>query len=1568
MKKRIISMLLTVMMVLSLFSGISVSAYADSTMYGANVVEYTMAQGDFVLRICQRLGLNYYTCKDAIMALNNINDGQWNKLAVGKTLILPASDYDATVISNNLNSARVNAYSAGTAVTGTAVTGTATTGTASTASTSTVNSASNAAANADILAYYLVPYTMSYGETVSGVCNNLGVNFSKFSSFIANVNGISNWKNVRAGDTLIIPTPVCPSVGTTCYAVMAHRLVNKDTAYAITASHGLNYNAVKRLLEALNNKDDLGAIKAGELFLYPQPMMVSMPGTGNPGSTATSTSTTSVTDGNGTTTTTTTTTSKLYKLSSGMSSSDGTMLFYVNNTVVTAAPAGATVTVVTETNSGKAIESLTVKHANGLADLRLSGDSFIMPSCDVRVDASIKSGHDIKIISNYSGKASASVGGVSVLSAVKGAAVVIRSTDPNYEIQNVTAYYNKSISATNKTAISVSASNAFLMPDAVAFVEVTLKPVSTYAFYVSTVDAAGNVSEQSGSFYLQVNGNAVTRAAKGALVTVVTKANEGYEPTALSVTNHATGAAVNVFSNTFTMPGFDVDVVVTFGSKGNNIVILPAVGNKVVAQVGGNVVTEANTGATVTLAVDTTDPDYDSAYVVTGYDIVRNSDGLKVTMSGTNTFVMPKGGVTITPIFRGGAHTITSQFYLNSASAPAGYQNCSFTATINRNNQAFTGEFKANGQTSNDATRELRQLNSNVFYGDYIDLRSACGEGMAFARYEITDASGNVIPALEEANSQANLNGYFQMPDQDIVIHAYFERGTVAIGQYAVIRGAGDVNYRVGANSAAACMPGDTVVLTPRAAFGYRWTGTLTNYADKLIVTRKDNGAIVTLTPIANADGTFSYSFVMPAEGVYIQVAFDAAPFTITMRCVDEAGNNLNGQGLWQIAINGDIGAVDNSPAAATTVNVNYGDAVVVAMTESGVSQYDMMGFRIDGHEYIADVRNYFYNFQMIDERAKNLEIVAILRPKTPFQPALRALNAYYDANKGNVEFLLLDRNPLDFTQLSSTQYGNVGAGHYSIVATDGTNNINPSSYQKAAIPGDYVAILVDSANGMYNVTANDISIVALEGDSNRIVPFAVTGWTIGGAARNFFVFQMPSSPVSISVNFAEVAYSLRVRVAEADGTPVTSGYVQVSTNGANYRDVAADTTFDNVAFGAQIMVGRTEFARAQGMVISSVEILNTTAGVTVPYYDNSASGEGIWFTMPSDNVEVRIRVEKQVVDLPIVLQDQVHNGTLIFRSGPNTTDPLVTDFRVGDVVYVFDQPDPGFNNLGEGDLKIYANGMINTANLHSTGPNVWKFTVQPGTTIFGAIFQSAPVSVTYNITPAGANAFINGNVYNGSGTITANVGDVLSIASAEAGYAVTSTDEFVVPAGSPVLNITLAPVGNKLYITSNDYGISPVISATSAGSPIDIGNVATGTPVDVAASDSGKYVVTNVTVTDKDGNFVADGTTGASFNMPAGGALVTVSYEVRTVSVSFAIPAGHKLMVSINGNTATEYDDSITGAINLKVDDRITYSAKGNAFAITNVSDGLTTNNYYGGYIVPNTTAAVTLTFTCNP
>ncbi|MBQ3701997.1 MAG: hypothetical protein II885_04490 [Oscillospiraceae bacterium] len=1483
MKKRIISMLLTVLMVMSLFSGLPLSAYAATTA-GANTIEYTMAAGDYVLRICQKFGLNYYTCKDAIMILNNIYDGQWNKLAVGRTLTLPASDNDAILIANgakltNVNSgANATTLSTGTAATYT--TGTATTGT-SVATTTNFKSA-------DSLAYYLVPYTMSAGENVSGVCNSLGVNFNIFSPFIKQVNGISDWTKVRAGQTLIIPTPVCPSVGTTCYGVMQHKVGGSDTAYGIASSNGVNYNANKTLLEVLNQTNNLANLTAGQWFYYPVPLTVSVPGTGNPGSTATTTTTTTTTDGNGTTTTTSTTTSKLYKLTSGMSASDGTMLFYVNSQAVTAAPAGAKVTIVTDTTSGKAIQSLTVKHSDGKADLHLTGDTFIMPGCDVRVDSTIKDGHDININANYSGKAVASVNNVTVQAAVKGAAVVIKSGDPNYEIANVYAYYAKTLAASTKTALTVSSSNAFIMPDANVEVEVVLRPVSTYAFYVN--------DPVRGSFYLQVNGSSATRAAKGATVTVVTKANEGYEPIALEVFKHgSTTERVNVFSNTFTMPGYDVDVTVRFGAKGNNILMMPSQIGLVYAFDNNTetdpekAITDGDTNTDVFLRAynDDDPPALLGAGYKIDYDIIRNTDGLKVSVSkkGENlySFKMPKGGVTVTPIITATTPaSVMGEIYLNDDStAITEYHDCSFSVTYKDGNKEKRTEFKGKGDNP-----------VNIPVLEYVDLRYTTSSGVAFVRYEVEvdgDFSKSELTKdqwSELLTNQANNGAYFQIPDgtTNVLVKAYFENGKVPMGP-AVITGIGSASYKVwdgtAWKSANACNPGDTVMIVVTPGNGYKFDDSKVD--SRLIVSRKDNGARIKLTSagITLDPNVFAYTFTMPAEGVDVQAIFDPKPFVITMKCMDESGNDLTGQGLWQIAIDWVPGVADNATELIpwvgfeTKFDVAYGEYVTVAMTEAGWSKYDMVSFRIDGLEYTADQLNYFYNFQMIDDRAKDLTITAVLRPKNV---GVHTMTAVYDTTKLGVEFLIID-SPTGYSD--EYRYNNSGA----------------LNYLNKAITGDKIGIVANSIDSKYSVKEKDISITAFGTDADRVIP--TEEWiypngapAIPGAPNAFrvFTFTMPDADVYVQINVSGTQHSLSIGVYDAKDNSAVNGMVRLfattATGATISRDVGANNSFDDVPYKSVVQVLRSELALAEGKIIKDVEI-KTLSGRSINYTDMTTAGEGIYFTMPDEAVWVVIRIDDQHYNIPTVVVDtQVKNGKLVYRKGPNLTDPVcsLSDFKVGEVVYVFDEPNDGYAHLGLGDLKIYVNGMNNAVNVQriTTTPHVWSFTMPEGTIILKAEFQKEEKkTVTLNF-----------QVYNDDGSVF-NDGEIEV-------YINGSTTKIK---GTGTIN---ALVDQTVTISSamNGYVVSRILSESGEGG-LGAGNVYT-VPDDLTG-DTDKL---NVALKSDSNPIVKKGITGGDLNFSVDGTTLVTDYEIGKNLYIQAIPEdGHIvpaaddiIVVNING------------------------------------------------------------------
>ena len=1567
MKKRFISMLLVVLMVMSLFPGMSVSASA-ATVNGANTIEYTMNNGDYVLRICQKLGLNYYTCKPAIMALNNIQEGQWNKLAVGRVLTMPASDNDALML---INGAPTSAQTSG-AVQTTGITGTATTGNTAYATTSTL-STSNNVQTADLLGYYLVPYTMSVGDTVSGVCNSLGVNFNVFQSFIKQVNDISSWNKVRAGQTLIIPTPVKPAVGTTCYGVMVHNVTNNDTAYSITSNAGVNYNANKKLLEALNQTSNLGAIKTGQKFFYPVPMTVSVPGTGNPGSTATTTTTTTVTDGNGTTVTQTTTTAKLYKLISNMNSADGTMLFYVDNKPVTAAPAGAKVTIETDTATGKAVQGLTVKHDGDKADLHLTGDSFIMPSCDVRVDAAIRSGHDITITSNYSGKAAASVGGISVQSAIKGAAVVIKSVDPNYEIQSITAYYKKLVSSSDKTALAISGSNAFLMPDADAFVDVVLKPVSTYAFYVN--DPA------NGSFYLQVNGSPVTRAPKGAQVTVVAQAMNGYEPTSLSVTNHATGAKVNVFSNSFTMPAFDVDVSVEFGAKGNNIIIMPSQFGTVYAYDKTSVtkisefVTEAATGTEVYLAAYNDEGTNvvglkDDTYSIS-YEIVRNSDGLKVkvedvtgdwklkddkdtdTTATAKKFTMPKGGVTVTPIITSTTSgEIFSKFFVNGEERTAadGYSGCSFSVTWNNK----ISEFTMTGQ----GVSTLKQIKSKIPVGEYIDLRFDCNDGMAFVKYRITD--GKATPTVyEEATNEANLHGYFKMPNGNIEIEAYFESGKLPIN-YAAITGVGSVGYKDDAgNSINSAKPGDTVTVNVVPGNGHKFD--FSKFDSRLMVTRSDNGVPVPLTFVNGKDKdgnnttdpkqavSGNFTFTMPDVAVNVQAIFEPKPFKITMKCIDQKGNDLTGKGLWQIAINGVPGIMDNG---VTTVEVAYGDNITVAMTEAGWSNYNMKSFRIDGNEYIAYVDNYFYNFQMLDRWAKDLEIVATMHPSIPNDAVQHSLSANYDSTKGSVEFVILK---------SPTQYSDD-------VRANASGKLN---YVHKAYTGDVVAIVVNSNDSKYEVKKGNVSVYSWWGtDADYIVPTEAYHtlkkdgkiWTpeeykaasadIQAQLFHIFYFTMPDGDASASVNFIGSSKGIKIRVLDnKTGAPI-NGMIRLQV-GDNFYDVAGDDNFADIPFGAQVQLWRSNQAASENKVIVKTDIKTATG--TVPYFDLAGYFGGMWFSMPNENAEVYLYIDTLNLYQFNIVWDQVVHGKLIFRKSADSTAPAcsLNEFAIGDTVYVWGEPDAGYSHLGIGDLKIMS-GMNNIATLHKEGaPDaspIWKFTLPNNVITLQATFpaeKASEVTLTVTTAPTGTavNVYVNSNptkISGSSNTVKVFEGQTVYVESATDGYSISTMQSasgkgvsgatYTVPDDlttlTDTLNVTLAQ--DTYPITWNKTGEGTLTVTDAGGNTISSAKAGDTVTISAAHASGYKLAAGYPKVVKTDGTEVI--ISGSTFTMPASAVQALAVFEADTsASVTFnntstgsgavanlSIPAGTQQIApsaSMTWNFETGTQVTITGS-----------------------------------------------------
>ena len=613
MKKRLISMLLAVLLVATMFGGTSISAYADSDY---NTFKYTIVSGDTLLQICNNSGLNFYTCQTAINKLNNFtSEAQYRKLYVGQVITLPASNEDAAKIASSY-------VSGGTG--------------SSTGSTS--GSTGNVSGN---VAYWLIPYTIKSGETITGVCNTLGISFSSYADLIKSINNISSWNRIPAGKTLLLPTAVKPAAGISCYAVMAHKVTQGETTYGICQNYGISYTSNTSLLQTLNPKVSLTNIKYNTTLLVPVPTVITAGGSNNGGSTSGGNNNGGSTSGgsnNGGSTSgggNTGSSTKTYAIKSS-TSGGGSLSFTVNGKTATAAAAGATVTIKANPNSYKTLDSIKVTTSDKSAVISVNNGSFTMPESDVQVTATFNDGYLVGkgYWGDGSGSLTCTVNNIPVDFAVKGATVKVTATP---DAGSTFAGINVVNAAGNPIYTGLKNGDTFTMPGEKVFVRVYFNAAATYSF---TKEATTN-----GSFSLQVLGSEVSRAAAGATVKVVTKPNTGYAVESITVTNDSNGQVMNYNnSDTFTMPASNVTVKVTY--KLSTVSYKVSVNNSV----EGGTATAQLSGDNKTIILNASPY---AGYVLDHY--VLEYSGIQVTVAnaGDNTTApMPNADVTVTPVFR----------------------------------------------------------------------------------------------------------------------------------------------------------------------------------------------------------------------------------------------------------------------------------------------------------------------------------------------------------------------------------------------------------------------------------------------------------------------------------------------------------------------------------------------------------------------------------------------------------------------------------------------------------------------------------------------------------------------------------------------------------------------------------------------------------------------------------------------------------------------------------------------------------------------------------------------------
>ena len=607
MKKRLISLLMTVVMLVSLCSVFTVSAAAD-----AQVATVTLASGDSVLKICQAHGIDYYTYKNLIMKLNGITDeSQFSKLPVGKQIVLPISNAAAAALS-------------GSTATVSGATGAGTTGTGLTSGTV------SSLPSGDRVAYYLVTYKVQRGDTIGSIYSAMGLSYKTYENQVVKLNKLRNVNAIQVGQTLTLPTTNPGLSGTTYTTIMAHTMRSGESAYDIVCgSYGLSYNSAQAMLQALNNRDNLGLFRVGETMYIPVAGLVSASTTVPGGTTGGSTTTGTVSSGVN------------YNLVK-QTPVNGSFDLQVGGKSVGTASAGQLVSVVCTPDTGYAVDTIkVVKVGDASTGVAVNSSSFVMPSYAVTVSVTFKQAvqSDIIVSSPVNGSVSAMVDGSIVTKAYAGAQITVKTTPAaGFMLDYVRVTYNE-----NRDSIAVE-NGKFTMPNF---------PVTVTAVFKIDPDynpTKGNsifVDVQNAKVVAKVGTNAVTAAKEGDRVTLEVTPDANYTLESIRVYYDNFTKTANLEKMSFTMPNMPVTIVATVKPTSQATFEIKKIQNTdgtFVTKVDGKEVTSAKAGQKVQVVGGSTKAFYNYIPYVTK---TGDSSVVVPVDKDANTFTMPDYPVTV---------------------------------------------------------------------------------------------------------------------------------------------------------------------------------------------------------------------------------------------------------------------------------------------------------------------------------------------------------------------------------------------------------------------------------------------------------------------------------------------------------------------------------------------------------------------------------------------------------------------------------------------------------------------------------------------------------------------------------------------------------------------------------------------------------------------------------------------------------------------------------------------------------------------------------------------------------
>lgn len=319
LKRRILSFVLVLCVVGSVFSMLTFSAYAEKD-YSEFVLPVEIAKGDTLYSICQARGMNYGNVKEAIIIANKFSgESDLAALMPGQMIQIPTSEAAAaavvakatTVVPAFIPSNYVAIYTVSSGDTMNNIcklcgldfqankdvimrlngwgnaeklkniypgqeiilpTSDAVAAlidlTIKNAEKENEDLVTTTAISGDSFKYYLVKHSMPKGGSLKNVSNELEVKYTTdVEKQLLKLNDLSNSNSVKAGYNYYFLSSSASKSDKDAYAVFAHKVVAGDTIANLCASYGVTYSEVQSVLEGLNPGVSFNSIKKGSTIL-----------------------------------------------------------------------------------------------------------------------------------------------------------------------------------------------------------------------------------------------------------------------------------------------------------------------------------------------------------------------------------------------------------------------------------------------------------------------------------------------------------------------------------------------------------------------------------------------------------------------------------------------------------------------------------------------------------------------------------------------------------------------------------------------------------------------------------------------------------------------------------------------------------------------------------------------------------------------------------------------------------------------------------------------------------------------------------------------------------------------------------------------------------------------------------------------------------------------------------------------------------------------------------------------------------------------------------------------------